>query len=55
MYINAISGTTFSVTDAIRLIPPIIITPTTTIIISPIIVLALPPVIPKDSTNCMAA
>ena len=55
IYIKAIKGTTFSVTEAIRLIPPMIMIPTKTIIISPIMVRALPPVIPKASTNCMAA
>ena len=55
IYIRAIKGTTFSVTEAIRLMPPIIIIPTKTIIITPIIVRALPPVIPKELTNCIAA
>ena len=45
---TAIKGTIFSVTEAILLIPPIIIIPTKIIIIKPIIVLAFPPVIPKE-------
>ena len=55
IYISAINGTIFSVTDAIRLIPPIMIIPTKTIIMIPIMVRALPPVISKESTSCMAA
>ena len=54
-YIRAINGTIFSVTKAIRLIPPIIIIPTKIIMIIPMIVRALPPVIPNESTNCIAA
>ena len=55
MYINAIKGTIFSVTEAIRLIPPIIMIPTKTIIINPIVVLALLPAQAIPATAATAA
>ena len=54
-YNSAIKGTIFSVTDAIRLIPPMIIIPTKIIINIPIIVRALPPSMPNEFTSCIAA
>ena len=56
IYMIAINGTTFSVTEAILFIPPIITTPTTNAKKTPIIVPELPPWdIPIIEAICKAA